>query len=82
MKTVEFVQTCVNGDTPLLRHYQNARTREGGRKAKKLILDAGHFTRFDLYKDYCVSVEWLNYAGDKYIVVTHSQINHFFKVNS
>ena len=80
MKTVEFVQTCVSGRTPILRHYEEARTRTAGVKTKRAIINAGYFSKWDLFKDYAVSVELMRYQKQSYAIVTHSAINHIFKL--
>jgi hypothetical protein len=80
MKQVEFIQTCVNGRTPLLRHYEEAKTRTAGVKTKRAIIKAGYFTKFDLFTDYAVQVELMRYQKESYAIVTHSAINHIFKL--
>jgi hypothetical protein len=79
---LEFIQTCVSERTPLLRHYEEAKTRRTGKEIKKAIIESGWFTHFDLFIDYAVSTESMNYQGDKYVIVTHSAINHIFKILS
>ena len=77
MKNIEFIQTCLT-NTPLLEHYENARTRKAGIKTKRAIIKSGYFTKFDLFIDYHVTVELMRYLKQTYAIVTHSQINHIF----
>ena len=77
---VEFIQTCVSARTPLLRHYEEAKTRIAGKEIKKAIIEDGSFTHFDLFTDYAVTVETMNYKKEKYAIVTHSAINHIYKI--
>jgi hypothetical protein len=76
----QFIQTCVSGRTPLLEHYEEAKTRLAGKQIKKALLDTGDWTNFDLFIDYHVKVETMNYQKEKYVIVTHSQINHIYKL--
>jgi len=80
MKTVEFIQTCVSGRTPLLIHYEDAKTRNAGVKTKRAIIKAGYFSKWDLFTDYAVTVETMRYQKETYAIVTHSAINHLFKL--
>ena len=78
---LQFIQTCVSGRTPLLMHYEDAKTRNAGIKLKKELIKQGDFTNFDLFEDYHVKVETMNYQKEKYAIVTHSQINHIYKID-
>lgn len=77
--TIEFIQTCET-PSPLLSHYEEAKATIAGAKIKQAIISAGFFTRFDLFKDYAVKVEVIKYQNEDYAVVTHSAINHIFKM--
>ena len=81
MKTAQFIQTCVSERTPLLRHYENAKTRNAGVKTKRLIINTGHFKKWDLFTDYSVTVELMRYKKQTYAIVTHSQINYIYLIN-
>lgn len=80
MKTAEFIQTCVSERTPLLRHYEEAKTRQAGRETKRAIIASGWFSKWDLYEDYAVTTELMRYQRETYAIVTHSAINHIFKL--
>jgi len=77
---IEFIQTCVQGQTPLLTAYENSKTRPLGVKIRREIVKSGHFTKFDIFDDPCVYCESFRFEGKFYAVVTHSQINHIFVV--
>lgn len=77
---IEFIQTCVNGQTPLLIGYENSKTRPLGVKLRREIIKSGHFTKFDLFEDSCVYCESFRFEDKFYAVVTHSIINHIFAV--
>ncbi len=77
---IEFIQTCVSGRTPLLIHYEDAKTRQAGVKTKRALIQAGHFNKFDLFEDYAVTVELMRYQKETYAIVTHSAVNHIFKL--
>ena len=80
MINLEFVQTCVSGNTTLLQYYEDAKTRDAGLKLKKQIVKQTAFSYFDIFQDYHVKIETMRYLKEFYVIVTHSQINHIYKV--
>ena len=78
---VEFIQTCIGNRTPLLMHYEDTNCRRAGKEIKKAIINAGHFSKFDLFDDYAVKVERMKYKNELYAIVTYSAINHIFKIS-
>ena len=81
MYSVEFIQTCITS-TPLLKHYENVKTRSAGVKTKKAIIKTGLFSKWDLFTDYAVKVVLFRYMKQTYACVVHSATEHIFLLNT
>ena len=81
MYQAEFVQTCTTS-TPLLKHYENVKTRNAGVKTKKAIINDGRFTKWDLFIDYSVKVVIFRYMKKTYACVIHSAIDYIYLLHT